>query len=373
MRFAVLEADYTAALTLLLRYPVPNAPYGPPSFVGDALYLRENLHLDGGHHLISKYSQKSPETTVTRKLPKKIKRTRKADQKAAKDAVPPSMSPSRLLQEQGGIENIIHEAARGIYSRGERWGVAKALKGAVQGLQAVNASPGRAGERQVGSSQNSEGASSGRAQSDLIAEIETLESRNKALAKMLAASMNELWAQQREVKVDEGKKAGSDALSLAIAKVQFVQVYLENAQMPLPADMLSAADEQASVGASPDIAPPGREKTPSPPATVDGPIDEKAVPTRTHSQGRKTQTRGQPKTPPNVSPQARPSLSQSPYSWMLGEEQKQKSGFVAASPFSAGHTRQTERKEGGLFGHAGKGDGANDGEDDIFTVARRKR
>ena len=340
--------------------------------MSDALYLRENLHLDGGHHLISKYSQKSPETTVTRKLPKKIKRTRKADQKAAKDAVPPSMSPSRLLQEQGGIENIIHEAARGIYNRGERWGVAKALKGAVQGLQAVNASPGRAGERKLGLPQDSAQTSSGRAQSDLLAEIEALQSRNKALAKMLAASMNELWSQQREAKVDEGEKAGSEALSLAIAKVQFVQVYLENSQMPLPADMLSAADEQASVGVSPDIAPPEREKTPSPPATVDGPIDEKAVPTRTYSKGRKNQPRGQPRTPPNLSPQARPSLSQSPYSWMLGEEQKQKSGFVAASPFSAGNTRQKEREDNGLFGNPKKADGADD-EDDIFSVARRKR
>lgn len=324
--------------------------------------------------MISKYSQKSPETTVTRKLPKKMKRTRKADQKAAKDAVPSSMSPSRLVQEQGGIENIIHEAARGIYNRGERWGVAKALKGAVQGLQAVNSSPGRTGERQVGSSHDSEGASSGRARSDLLAEIEALESRNKALGKMLAASMNELWSQQREVKVEEGKGAGSEVLSLAIAKVQFVQVYLENSQMPLPAEMLSAADEQASVGASPDIAPPEREKTPCAPATVDGPIDEKAVPTRAEAKGRKTPIRGQAKTPPNLSPQARPSLSQSPYSWMLGEEQKQKSGFVAASPLSAGNTGQKVRKEGGLFGNVEKGDVADDDDDDdIFSLAKRKR
>ena len=376
----VLEADYTAALTLLLRYPVPPAPHGPPTFVSDALYLRENLLLDGGDHIISKYSRKSPETTVTRKLPKKVKRARTADQEAAHNAAHPSMSASRFLQEQGGIEGIIQEAARGVYSKGEKWGVAKALRGAVHGLQSANASPRTSTEGRSRWSLDNGKMVTDNVPADLLARIQALEERNKALSKMLATSMNELWSQQKTVPPEDGKEEGSDALSLAIAKVQFVQVYLENSSMPLPADMLSAVDkpQETTPRNSPPTSHPATGRS-DPLVTVDGPVDEKALPSRTKPRAAKSPVRGahdtsnprQPSTPPNASHRLRPSLSQSPYSWMLGEDQRPKSDFVATSPFSSPGSRAPREPTGSLFGEEQRGEGGKD--EDGFTVGRRRR
>ena len=43
----VIEADNSTALGLLLRYPVPELPQSPQTFVEDAIYLRQNLNVDG--------------------------------------------------------------------------------------------------------------------------------------------------------------------------------------------------------------------------------------------------------------------------------------------------------------------------------------
>ena len=50
----VLEADYSVALQLLLKYPAPEAPHGPHTFVDDAVYLKDHLNFSGGTNLILK-------------------------------------------------------------------------------------------------------------------------------------------------------------------------------------------------------------------------------------------------------------------------------------------------------------------------------
>lgn len=354
----VLEADYSAALTLLLRYPVPSAPHGPPTFVADALYLRENLMLDGGDHIISKYSRRAPETTVTRKLPKKIRRARTAEQQAAQRVISPKLTPARIFKDQGGIEGIIQEAAKGVYARGEKWGVGKALRGAMQGLQSGHTSPGNASERARWS------LDSGRMISDrpaeMLAKMQVLEQRNRSLAKLLGNAVDELWTQQREVHEKENE-AAADALSLAIAKVQFVQVYLENSTMPLPADASASGDETGEnttnrmdneqreppkqglplIKAQVEVKSQGKvARAIAPDISVNAPpnADVDTLPA--------TPKIGSPKKP--SSPQPRPSLEKSPFSWMLGEEQP-KSDFVAGSP------RQQEKtggRSGNIFGDA---------------------
>ena len=290
------------------------------------------------------------------------------------------MSPSRFLLEQGGIEGILQEAARGVYSRGEKWGVAKALRGAVQGLQAANASPRRSIESKLRWLPENRKLVSDVPPSDLLVEIQRLEERNKALSKVLANSMNELWSQQKDFQPEDGNDQGSDALSVAIAKVQFVQVYLENSSMQLPADMLDTVGKRQEK-THPNVTPtplPATERSP-PFVAVDGPIDEKDLPSRIKAKARRspvsrvngTSTPPQPKTPPNASPSLRPSLSQSPYSWMLGEEEKPKSEFVAPSPFSSSPSRRPREMSSNLFGDGKKGDGRED--EDVFMMGRRKR
>ena len=376
----VLEADYSAALTLLLRYPVPPAPYGPCTFVGDALYLRENLLLDGGAHIISKYSRRAPETTVTRKLPKKVRRARTAEQTAAQKtltpqkALSPRSSPARILQNQGGIEGIIHEAAKGVYNQGERWGVAKALRGAVQGLQSGNSSPRRPREKSRWSLDSGKVVSEN--PKDLIAKIESLEERNKSLAKLLEKTMEELWTQQKNMSPKPNETA-ADALSLAIAKVQFVQVYLENSTMPLPSENLSPEDKKEDGPAENDTSL--ASSTPRPPSyqiPTDGATDEKSASEYIHNaksvdssvqQPVPAPVKALPSTPKVGSPsktsglspssQPRPALAQSSFSWMLGEGQ-QKSGFVSASPLSS--ERSDGRRKGvQLFGEEKREDSRN--------------
>ena len=388
---------------MLLRYPVPTAPYGPSTFVGDALYLRDNLLLDGGDHIISKYSRRAPETTVTRKLPKKIRRARTAEQTAAQKTQPPQkalsprLSPARILQNQGGIEGIIHEAAKGVYNQGERWGVAKALRGAVQGLQSGNNSPRRLPEKSRWS------LDSGRIVSDspkeLIAKIRAFEERNKSLAKLLEKAMEELWTQQRDMnQTPNGTTA--DVLSLAIAKVQFVQVYLENSTMPLPSQDLSPRDTKHDVAIETDAGmTPSSPKPPSHQIQSDGAADEKSASEGMHTvetDNRSVQrpvpaaanslpSTPEPSKPSGLSPfsQPRPALAQSSFSWMLGDDQ-QKSGIVSTSPFSS-ERADGRRKGAQLFGDEqregsrnrrgsranGHGDDSDD-DGDVFTMGALK-
>ena len=402
----VLESDYSAALTLLLRYPVPTAPYGPSTFVGDALYLRDNLLLDGGDHIISKYSRRAPETTVTRKLPKKVRRARTAEQTAAQKTLPPQkalsprLSPARILQNQGGIEGIIHEAAKGVYNQGEKWGVAKALRGAVQGLQSGNNSPKRLPSKSRWSLDS--GTNVSESPKELVAKIQYLEERNKSLATLLERAMAELWTQQRDTNQKPNERT-AEVLSLAIAKVQFVQVYLENSTMALPSEGLSPEETkhdatlETDAGLTTSGAGPRVHQVQS-----DGPTDEKsasegsgAVQILDPSVQRSapatvkplpsTPTVGSPSKPSGLQPlsQPRPALAQSSFSWMLGEDQ-QKSGFVSASPFTSersdGRRKGVrlfgdEKREGSRNRRGSKPNGiGDDGDDDgdVFTMGTLK-
>ena len=355
----VLESDYSEALTLLLRYPVPTAPYGPSTFVGDALYLRDNLLLDGGDHIISKYSRRAPETTVTRKLPKKVRRARTAEQTAAQKTLSPQkassprLSPARILQNQGGIEGIIHEAAKGVYNQGERWGVAKALRGAVQGLQSGNNSPRRPSEKYRWSLDSGKDVSD--SPKELVAKVQYLEQRNKSLAKLLEKAMEELWAQQRNTN-EKPNETTADVLSLAIAKVQFVQVYLENSTMPLPSEDLSSEEAKHDAALETDVGmSSSRAGPPLCKAQSDGASDEKSISEGTCAVDPSVQRSapatakvlpstprvGSPSKQSGLSPfsQPRPALAQSSFSWMLGENEP-KSGFISPS------TSTSERPDG---------------------------
>ena len=381
---------------------MPSTPHGPSTFVGDALYLRDNLLLDGGDQIISKYSRRAPETTVTRKFPKKVKRARTVEQAASQKALSPKLSPAKLLQDQGGIEGMIHEAARGVYNRGEKWGVTKALRGAMQGLQSGNSSPRRYSHRSRSSLDSDKTVPEGPAQ--MIEKVQALEQRNQSLSKLLEAAVGELWAQQKEIhqKQDE---AAADALSLAIAKVQFVQVYLENSTMPLPSEgttLKAAGSEKATDTLVERVGLKlSRDEFSSDPTLVDGLAEDKNVKERSRdgSSGSSVQNssavldRPSPSTPkandlfkasgPRRLSQNRPALAQSPFSWMLGEEE-QKSSFVSASAFSS-ERPGGRSKSGSLFGDEkmddgkgrsgpkvkGRGDTTEDG-DDVFTLGSLK-
>lgn len=365
IRAQLMEADYSGALTLLLRYPAPQLPHGPQSFVEDALYLSGNMSEEGGMHLVSKYSIENELS-----IPSTSKRG-KRQQHGLSRSLSPRISPGKYLQEQGGIEGIIQEAARGVYSRGEKWGVAKALRGAYQGLQSAGNTPSKisSGSRwslDTGTMVTDETAGQ-------TARVSALEQRNRELAKLLEKAMEDLWVQQREFSKEKAGTA-TDALSLAIAKVQFVQVYLENPSMPLPDEEAPETQDkrghERSEMSAADLGSPTRKPRPTHSPLRKAPVKESRRKSQADSLGTSLQT--SPRSPGKVStttanpidsipsidipqsvtgpssPPVRPALAQSSFSWMLGQEQR-KSDFVAASPFTTERERARGRA-GFLFG-----------------------
>lgn len=367
---------------------------------------------------------------MTRKLPKKVKRARTADHAAAQKALAATKkttaapaSSVKAVREQRDISGIIQEAAKGVYLQGEKWGVAKALRGAVQGIQTANATPRKATERSHWSLDNGKTISDS-SSAELIARIEALEHRNKALAKLLENAVSELWAQQKartetsnseEPSTSTSTSTSSEDLGLAVARVQFVQVYLENSSMALPSsDSLSPTDEhekQASNdeprGQQADLSQRRRHQASSsldgivetshvsnPPPTVASRPEVSApacsivhaanppsTPNASHTSA--TAKSGDPPPPPSLQP-PRPALAQSPYSWMLGDEQQRKSAFVATSPFASSSGARGaggRRRKGSLFGgqdvDEDGGEGSRHGtrdikggedDDDVFTM-----
>lgn len=219
---------------MLLKYPAPEPPHGPQTFVEDALYLKKNFNESGGAHIITKYSGRAPipvlsssrpVTPATRTLSPESKDSRKRS---------PLPSPARFLQQQGGVEALLQGAAKNVYERGERLGINKAVRDAVgevkKNLQGVSPSassrnPDSFTRWSLDEGRNVQGARKTTA---------SMEQRNKQLAHMLQEALDEFRKVQLatpETKVD-GKL--SETIDLAIAKVQFVQVYLEDSSIPLP-------------------------------------------------------------------------------------------------------------------------------------------
>ncbi|KAI4222635.1 MAG: hypothetical protein L6R36_005995 [Xanthoria steineri] len=364
IRWQLLDADYSEALTLLLRYPVPEPPNDPSTFVSDALYLRQTIMQGGGAHIVSKYSGKSPGVESGSRTPKSNS-AKMSDN--VRRAISPSFSPGRsaakFLQEQGGIDHMIQEAAKGVYSRGEKWGVNRALRGAMEGLQSGTNPPRKQAD---GSRWSLDEGQIVPSISEVTAKLASLEQRNKALAKLLGTAMEELWDQQRK-QSQEKEDVLANALSVATAKVQFVQVYLENSSMPfsMEASTAEANVTEEQQGAIPTDTTPGGLQAIEPPSEKDRPkveeIDAHAADTSLRNiqeaatgagnssaaaEPKITVSKSRPQAFPFHNP--RPSLAQSSFSWMLGEDQR-KSSFVSPSPFPSDRRAARERA-GFLFG-----------------------
>lgn len=282
-------------------------------------------------------------------------------------------SPAKFFQEQGGVEGILQEAARGLYSRGEKWGVTKALRDAVQGFQTGSNSPRVSTEESRGFVEDGKIASD--ASSNLTIRIRALEQRNQALAKMLQRAVEDLWTQQKSLYEAEAKSA-ADAVSLAVAKVQFVQVYLENSSMPFPAEHITSEQTTSTDSTSTARDETGKEadqsacsipetseggpshptndqiSTTASPQDLSTPRSDKNVSLRIQAADASLQaTQDHPTTDrpgPSSFHHPRPSLTHSSFSWMLGEDRRQ-SSFVSASPFPS-EKRIARGKAGFLFG-----------------------
>lgn len=308
-----MEANYSVALMLLLKYPAPEAPYGPQSFVDDAIYLRDNFSAAGGAKVISKYGAKAPSlhssdlrpsTPLGEGLSPKQRLTRTRS---------PLTSPASFLQQQGGVEALFQGAARGVLDRGERLGINQAVRDAVgevrknmQGLQASRSNSMRG--------QPSEGTrwslDEGKAvPSPSRATVSAINARNQQLARMLDRAMADLRAASLSKESDKDQCV--QAMELAIAKVDFVKIYLEDSTMPLPPESPQLETASLSLESTPAVSQdPVQTTTPVPTASTPTPKQLKASPAPTES----------PKTPPHPLADAEKPFKPSPATAGLGPD-----------------------------------------------------
>lgn len=218
----VIEADSSSALKILLNYPSLKAPFNSHELVSDGIYLRDNMNYKGGSEIILKYSGKLPKfMPEARKTSLEINPDSKDERK--KNSSP---SPSRFLEQQAGIETLLQEAAKGVITRGQRLGINKVFKEAV----------GEVKKNMQGFQSNRRSPNTSRRNFDEFepltppkADIIAMNIRNQQLAKMLEQANTDL----RAISTSGHKEVKSYivAIEMAIAKIDFVKIYLEDSNM----------------------------------------------------------------------------------------------------------------------------------------------
>ncbi|KAK0934324.1 hypothetical protein LTR29_014122 [Friedmanniomyces endolithicus] len=253
IRWELLDADYNSALTLLLRYPsaFPDQNHNDPSqsLVLDALYLRSHPDTDGSGYLILKYTGRPLQPLHRPATPPALQRNITAFSGVPNllDTSPSSPSfPGR--RQPTNLEAVLQSTARTLYARG-----GKAVRGAVEEVHK------RAQEIQKSPTPSlpSRAEHASRDSRMLERRLRALEKRNQMLAELLEGAVGELWdvqgllagpdgAERLQI-VEKQREAHVEALSLAIAKVQYVQVYLGDASLPVP-EMYAAEDPVEDTG-----------------------------------------------------------------------------------------------------------------------------
>ncbi|KAF2718256.1 RabGAP/TBC [Polychaeton citri CBS 116435] len=260
IRWQLLDSDYNSALTILLRYPHSSSEVKSitaQDFAIDGLYLRSHTTGEGGQFMVHKYTGKSigPQGIVRARTPPAVQRnitTFSGQANAAAKAMlaqRTQFSPPKIPIQVTNMEALLQSKARDLYSRG-----GKAVRNAVDEVhkraqeirdtQTPTPPPSFYRHRAI---------RSGSASGNLLARVNELERRNKQLAKLLNGAVGELWEHQR--KAAETSEGGTDSapafgksdveeLSVAIAKVQFVQVYLDDPGLPLSLDEEDVTNEK---------------------------------------------------------------------------------------------------------------------------------
>ncbi|KAK1835261.1 TBC1 domain family member 5 [Podospora conica] len=240
IRWTLLEADYSVALQLMLKYPAPPPPHGPHTFVDDAIYLRDHPNAAGGVTLIFKYTGRSPTvptpTPTARPSPTSFQGFGSLRQRTLGARSPLSTTAARLLQQPGGVEALFQGATKNMIERGEKLGINQAVRDAVgeirrnmQGLQEARTPPRGRG--------TSFGDSRPISASDYPSTLATMERRNRRLAAMLDESVNNLKLVATSG-IEGDTKKHIEVIEVAAAKVQFVKACLEDPTITLPEEEL---------------------------------------------------------------------------------------------------------------------------------------
>lgn len=230
---------------MLLHYEPPLPPSGPATLVQDAGFLQRNRTFEGGATLIARYSGLMVGIPEQRLRPARRPPALQLSQRRNKNLSPairssgsPARSPLRFLSPQKGLENLFQEVSGNLQKRTEGWKVAKAVQAAasevrrnMDNLQSGTASPRNSLDAtQAPPSERSAKPETG---DNLRQKLSMLERRNQALARMLADALEEIRAYRESSDAKEATVLES-TFNTALAKMQFVQVYLADSEIPIP-------------------------------------------------------------------------------------------------------------------------------------------
>jgi TBC1 domain family protein 5 len=210
----------------------------------DAIFLDANLTVQGGSDIIQKYSGKAPELYEPKHVPLGELSLMSSHE---------SGRSAQLQLSQRRLDVILQETAKGIYKRGERWGVNQAVRGAVeevrrniQGLQS-----GSTTQRQFPASNSSDTAAGlfiGRPSKD----FHDLQSRNIKIAIYLGDLLSRVDMKSYENTGENTIHSGDNQHSLSelLLAIHQVKSCLEDPSIALPwsihqADTKLAANDPA--------------------------------------------------------------------------------------------------------------------------------
>ncbi|KAI1212852.1 RabGAP/TBC [Annulohypoxylon truncatum] len=225
IRWDLLNADYTVALQLLLRYPPPQMSHGPHTFVDDAVYLKDHLDPVGGSTLIAKYTGKPPSLPGTDSGASTPKSSASNIRRKLAGARSP-LSPSRFKPPQASMEAIFQGAAKNVLERGEKLGINQAVRDAMVEIR-------RSVQEAKGSMKASRELFTEPGPSNTtVRAVAMLDRRNRRLAALLDEPISSL---KNLASSDlEDKRSVQDALAIAAARIQFIKIYLEDSTIALP-------------------------------------------------------------------------------------------------------------------------------------------
>lgn len=320
------------------------------SLVDDAMHLASHLDFDGGYHIISERTARPP--PLVNRPPTPTPASALADEE--EDSRSSLSKHVRHSRQQSSLEGLLQNAARGVYVRGEQWGVNRAVRDAVGDVK-KNVKGLRVGQPLAAENTDAGAHALAEDPKALLQTIDELQARNKALAKMLEGAANDLWKQQKAVVGDQSAETDQiRSFTMAIAKVQLAQVYLEDDSLPLPTEDLEIAEDRASsttepsqarssVAATPNrVTPASRTaRASSPSANLPEPTIATSHPPEKVASGRVDDSNESDATSyqrMKTNRTLRPSLQQSSFSWMLTPDSSQpntsvRSAFVSANPF----------------------------------------
>jgi TBC1 domain family protein 5 len=335
-RWTLIEADYTTGITALTHYSLSDPTEDPRSLVRDAIFLDRNRDSEAGALLIQRYSGRPPKRTEA--LPSRsTSATRVARTPLHRPS--PSASPGRFASQQRQLEGLFREVTGNLQKRTEGWDVSKAVRSAVgevrrnvNNYQSAHSRQSSAdgAQRFVPEHKRPELKAQDEATRDLQHRFRALEERNIVLAKMLDDALQSL----RAIKLTNPAGAGDaeDNLNISLAKIQFISVYLSDSDIPIPNEETVKAPKPSRE------MPDSSEKQPAAPVQTE-PSTKKEKGFETGIQALEAEKRGRDA---HIPPQ-RPSLMDSSFSFMLGEN-RHRSSFVSSVADLPEHSRESESR-----------------------------